>query len=166
MAEPTIIDLKNCLVKLVDGTTPTAKSLTLIMDEGTLTFEVGQNIEYKKDRGKLSGTRKGDEEPMKVSFQGRFSKLLTDTVGGETILSPFEFLTQEGQASTNVTVGNACEPYAVDIVVEITSPCGTVADEVDTFPEFRMESFGGNYKDGTISVSGRCNAEFPTVVRS
>lgn len=163
MADPTVIDLKDSVIKFVDGS-DTPKELTLKIDEGNLTFTCKKNREYRKDRGNLDTVRDGDEEPMEISLQCRFHSLISDT--GETV-TPFEFLTKTGAASAYVTTGaDACAPYAIDIVVERTNNCGSVEDEVMTFPEFRHEEIGGDFSAGTLSISGKCNAEYPTSVRT
>lgn len=161
--DPTVIDLKKVTLKLVDGDSP-ANSLTIKMDDGNLTYSQKKNREYRLDRGTLDTVRDGDEEPMEVSFQGRFNSITSDT--GESITIT-EFLTKTGAGSALVTTAaDACAPYAVDIQVEITNDCGTVLDEVITFPEFRYEEIGGDFSAGQLSVSGKCNAEAPTSIRT
>lgn len=164
MAEPSIMDLKKATIKFVDGA-GTPAELTLKIDEGNLQFTSKFNMEYKRDRGKLAtGTvREGDEEPMDVSLECRFSAVKSST--GESI-TVMEFLKQTGAGSSLTTTGAACEPFAVDIVVTIDQNCGTVPDEIITFPAFRVESIGGSFKDGTLSLSGKCKAVMPTSVRT
>jgi hypothetical protein len=165
MAEPNVIDLKQCTMTLKDGTAVTPKTLEIHFDEGNFQYTIKQNVEYRKDRGKLSGgtIRLGDEEPLEVQFEGRFDKLTSDT--GE-LVSIQEFLTQTGAASAFVTTGDPCAPYAIDIEIERINDCGTVKDELFLFPEFRHASIGGNFKDGTLSVQGTCNVILPTSTRS
>lgn len=164
MAEPVKIDLKNTVVKLKDGT-GTPKELELVMDDGNLTYTINREVEYTPNRGKLTGgsVREGDEQPLSLSFQGRFSKIRSDS--GE-LVSIEEFLTKTAAASAHVTVGDPCEPYAVDIEVTITPPCGTIKKEIITFPEFRYEEIGGDFQAGQVDVSGRCNAVLPTSIRT
>lgn len=160
MAEPNVMDLKDIVLTLVDGASPTPNELEIYFDEGNLTFTTKQNVEYKKNRGRLAGgsVRLGDEEALEVSFSGRFSKIKSDT--GEDV-SPYEFLTKTGAAAAFVTVGEECAPYAINLVATRTNNCGDVKDEVITFPEFRFTSIGGDFKEGTLSVAGTCNVVHP-----
>ena len=98
MAEPSVFDLKNATLKILDGTTPTPFSLTVKFDEGNFTFTHRRNIEYKLDRGRLAtgAVREGDEVPMDVSFQGRFNALISSSGDPKTV---YESLTKTGAAS-------------------------------------------------------------------
>lgn len=163
---PNTYDLKDCSLFLVDGSTPTPKTLEVKFDEGTLTYTRKRNIEYKKNRGSLTGgsIREGDEEPLEVSFSGRFNAIVSDT-GDEATVT--EFLEFEGQCSANKTTGaSACAPPCIDLVLEVVHDCGSMEDEIITFSEFRFESIGGDFKAGTVSVSGKCNVVKPTAVRT
>lgn len=164
MAAATVIDLKNATVKLQDGA-GTPASLTINIGEGTLSFTITRNIEYRRNRGKLSGgvVREGDEEPVSLSLQAVYNHLKSDSGDPKTV---YEFLTQQGNGSSLTTTGAACEPYAVDLIVELDTDCGSVEDEVLTFPQFRYEEISGDLKAGEISFSGKANAVFPTAVRS
>ena len=162
MPQPTVMDLKDVVIKFVDGS-GTPKTLTLKMDEGNLTYSEKRNREYRLDRGIIDTVRDGDQEPLEVSLQGRFSALTSDTGEDVTVT---EFLRQEGAASAHVTTAtDTCAPYAIDIVAERTN-CGTVLDEVITFSEFRYEEIGGDFGAGQLSITGKCNAVKPTSIRT
>jgi len=166
---PTIYDLKECDVILVDGTPITPNELTISIDEGNVTWEVTQNVEYRKNRGVLESTRKGDEEPMSVTFNARFSEITSSSGLDESV---FEFLTFSGAASAFLSTGtNECDnPKAIDIKIVRTPSCVPATDvlqtETITFPEFRWESIGGDFGAGQFNVSGKCNVELPTAVRA
>jgi len=51
------------------------------------------------------------------------------------------------------------------MVVLHTPPCGTAELERVTFPDFRSETREINYKESTISITGKCKATEPIVVR-
>lgn len=156
------MDLKKAKIYFIDGT-GTPNKLEVMMDEGTMSFTSKRNIEYIKNRGLLDHTREGDEEPMDVSIDGRFSGLYS--VSGEDV-TPFEFLHQVGKASAYLSVDNQCEPYAVNIQVELDEPCTAITDEIMLFEKFRHEEFGGDLKAGTINISGKCNKVLPTSTRT
>ena len=165
MSEPAKISLKKSIVTFVDGTTGTPLTLALIMDDGNLTWTEGYPREYIPNRGDIAtgSVRDEDDVPMSVSFQGRFNKLKS---GSGELVSLREFLKKEGAASAHVTTGDICEPYCVDIRVHITNDCGTVLNEIITFPQFRVEEIGGDFQAGQLDISGRCKAVAPTSIRT
>lgn len=163
MVAPPAYDLKEASLYLIDGTTPTPNKLEIAFDDGNLTYSQRKNIEYRLNRGKLDTTRQGDEEPLEVSFEGRFNAITSDSGDPVTIT---EFLDQQGAASGYASTGGACEPYAVDLQLEVNRTCSGVEDEIITFEEFRYEELGGDFGAGQISVSGKCNRLRPTAVRS
>ena len=59
-----------------------------------------------------------------------------------------------------------CEPYAVDLEVDHEPNCGAAQNETTLFPDFRPDTKEVNFKDATISVSGKCNVTEPTVSRT
>lgn len=156
------IDLKNATLFIFDGT-GTPNELEIKIGEGNFTYSEKRNIEYKKDRGLLDITREGDEEPMEISFDFVWEWVKSST--GYAI-TPFEALKQVGQASAWATSGAACEPYAVDLVVEVDVSCGTIQDETLTFNEFRWESLDSDLRAGTVSCKGKCNSKVASSVRS
>lgn len=164
---PGKYDLKQCTLTLKDATA-TPVEIEVKFDEGNLTFTHNKNIEYIKDRGVLDTAREGDQEPMSVSFQGRFNCIKSST-GND--LSIYEFLTNTG-ATALTTTGDACAPFACDIVLTVDhsdcDPPGSdvVQDEEIIFEEFRAESIGGDFKAGQISVDGKSNRVHPTATRS
>jgi len=164
-APPTSsIDLKDCTIKFRDGTSPTPNELEIKVDEGNLTFEEKRNVEVKKDRGELDYLKEGDEEPLTVSLDMRFDTLKASS--GDPV-TPYEFLKKTGGASAYASTSPACQPDTIDIVVYISHLCGTtIEDEIHVFPKFAYTNLPGDYRAGTLSVSGICNAVAPTVTRS
>ena len=179
------IDLKNCVIVIHDANAAnyadTAQSAgyvnhtcTLVIGEGNLTYSTKRNIEYIPDRGLItSGTpevKEGDEVPMEVRLDCRYDYFTSNTI---TSPSPADIITNKylgtsGSAytSSDSTTDGACRPYAVDIVLTNTAPSGCGDNEVYTFPDFRWEQIDFDIRGGTLSVSGRCLAIAPTVVRS
>lgn len=158
MPEPVTMDLKKAKIYFLDGATSPTK-LEVHVDEGNLTYTRRRNIEYRKDRGLLDHVREGDEEPMDVSLEARFNAVKSQTGNPITLT---EFLEQEGAGSSLVTTGGPCEPYSIDIHVEIDQDCGTTSDEIVKFEEFRFEEIGGDFRAGTLSITGKCNRVKPT----
>lgn len=161
-----VIDLKNTTIKFVDGA-GTPNTITLNIGDGNITFSEKRNVEYRMNRGKLSGgkVRLGDEVPVDVSMDIEWEFLRSDSGGGEPV-TPEEALKGVGAASGWTTTGaDACEPYCIDIHIENLITCGSVKDERIVFSEFRYEEINHDPKAGTLSVTGKCNEVSPTVTR-
>lgn len=158
------MDLKNCVMVIKDGTTPTAKSLTVKISGGTLTYNETRNREYVLDRGKLGGgIRDGDEAPLDLSFDFIWESLKADTGDPPSVE---DALKKRGEASTWVTTdSDTCNPYCVDIEVTYTPPCAGEKREVYLFPDFRYESLNHDFNGAKVSVSGKCNVTEPTITR-
>lgn len=137
--------------------------LEVTIGEGNLQYTEKRNMEYVKDRGVLDTVREGDEEPVEARLDFTWEFLRSDT--GEEITVE-EALKKVGAASGwTSSSDDACEPYAVDLVVWYNPDCGSTKDEVITLNDFRWESLEHNTKDGQVSVSGKCNVTNATVER-
>lgn len=137
--------------------------LTVTIGEGNLQYTEKRNMEYIKDRGVLDTVREGDQEPVEVRLDSTWEFLRSDT--GEEITVE-EALKKVGAASGwTSSSSDACEPYAVDLVLHYDPDCGSTKDEVITLTDFRYESIEHNTKDGQLSISGKCNTTNATVER-
>jgi hypothetical protein len=161
-----LIDLKDCTVTFKDGT-GTPLTVTAVVGEGNFQWTEKRNIEYHKDRGKLATglVREGDEEPVDVSFEFVFDYLTTKAADATIELDEMIKGATNG-TSTLVSTGDACEPYACDIVINREPPAGCGDDELYTFAEFRYENISYDLRAGTISCTGTCNITAPTVART
>lgn len=82
-------------------------------------------------------------------------------------IAPVDALKGVGGAAEWVnSATDPCTPYAVDLQIERTVPCGTNEDSTYLFSEFRYDSLDFNISDATISVAGRINDTEPTITRS
>lgn len=162
-----VIDIKNAIIKFVDGSTGTGSpnELQIKVGEGNLTWTERKEREYLLDRGNIDEVRNGDQTPMEVSLDFNFENYVAISSSGTP--TPIEALKQTGEASSWVSTDtDTCRPYAIDIVIVHDPECGTGNVETITFPDFRYEEIGGDLRAGTFSCTGRCNAEEPTSVRS
>jgi hypothetical protein len=152
------IDLKEVLIKLVDGSgTPVV--YTVKIGEGNLTYTEARNIEYTLDRGLLDEVREGDQIPMDVSLDANWEYI---TGGSDTsaIGTVEDFMKKRGVYASNVsTDSDSCRPYAIDILVEYEPNCVTVVrpQEDITLSDFRWESVAHDLRAGTLSFTGKCN---------
>jgi hypothetical protein len=137
--------------------------LQIKLGEGNLTYTEKKARQYIKDRGRLSTVRNADEEPVEVKMDAQW-----EFIRASTGLPPSieDVLKQRGEASTWVTSAtDPCEPYAVDVIIEYTPPCGNVEMEIITLSDFRYEDLPHDTKAGTISISGKCNITEASVAR-
>jgi len=131
--------------------------------DGNLTYSEHKTYNYDLDRGDLDVVREGDQVPMDVTLDMVYEHVTAGT--GEEI-TPVDALKRLGGAAEWVSSsGDLCEPYAVDIEVEHTPPCGTSDIEITLFPDFRWDDLDFDLREATISATGRCNATQPTVTR-
>ena len=139
------------------------QNLDIKIGEGNITYTEHNEYEYLKDRGNLDTVKEGDEVPMDVKLEAVFEHITQGT--GEPV-SPMDALKGVGGATEWVSASSdLCEPYCVDVVVLHTPPCGTSELERVTFPDFRSETREINYKESTISITGKCKATEPLVER-
>ena len=137
--------------------------LAIRIGEGNLQYTEKRNIMYTKDRGRLSDVKLGDEEAMEVKLDFTWLFLKADT--GETPTIE-DALKQRGEAATWVSSSDdLCEPYAVDLEIVYTPPCAGVDPEVYTLSNFRYEDLSHDFKQGQVSVSGKCNVTQATIAR-
>ncbi len=108
------IDMKDVTIKFLDGT-PTPNEITITIGEGNLTYTETRNIEYILDRGVLDEVRLGDETPVELSTDFKWS-FITGTTGTGGVPSPEDFLKRIGAASAYIsTDSDLCRPFAIDI---------------------------------------------------
>lgn len=135
--------------------------LRVKIGEGNVSWTEKRPVVYVKDRGKLDTVRLGDQDPIEVKMDLLW--VFLSTAGGDTIPTPEEVLKHTGLAASWVSSSSdACEPYAVNIVIVYTPPC-SVEPETYLLHDFRYEDLGHDLKQGQIAMTGKCNI---TVVSS
>jgi hypothetical protein len=160
------IDLKDVIIRIKDGTLPTALSIDVKIGEGNLTYTETVEREYTLDRGLLDEVRNGDETPMDVSFDFTWVDISTRLETG-AVATVEDALKNIGAAAAWVSSdSDPCRPYAVDIEVEYTPPCSPGEIETVLLEDFRYESLDHDLSAGTVSVSGRCNVTEATISRT
>lgn len=139
------------------------QEITIKIGDGDLKYTETTEYIYDKDRGDLDTVREGDQVPMDVSLNFTYEHITTGT--GE-LIAPMDAIKRRGGAAEWVSSSSdLCEPYAVDLQVIHTPPCGTAQIETTTFPDFRAEKREPSFKDSNISITGKCNAVEPIVTR-
>ena len=141
-----------------------AQQIDIKIGDGNVTYTENTNYDYDLDRGVLDTVREGDQAPMDVNLDFVYEYITTGT--GETI-TPMDAIKQKGGASNWYnSSADPCEPYAVDIEVVYTPPCGGAETETTVFPDFRADSKEVDLGEASVSVSGRCNTVEPLVTRA
>jgi hypothetical protein len=131
--------------------------------EGNLTYTEAKEYDYLLDRGDLDTVREGDQQPVDVSIDFVYEHVTAGTSEDPTVV---DALKRIGNASEWVSASSdLCEPYAVDIVVDQVTPCGSEDNEETTLPTYRYESLEFDLNEATISTSGRCNTVEAAVIR-
>lgn len=144
-----------------------AGSLTVLLDEGDLTWTQRQNTIEVKDRGSISAghTRKGDEESVSISFTAKWTQLLGAAIDAADPLQLYEMLTFH-QAAELGSTSAAGEQETLTFEFSIIDPAGVASEKV-TFEKVYRESLTMSEGDDSnlISFSGRAFQTAPTVTR-
>jgi len=140
------------------------QQIDIKIGDGNITYTENTNYDYDLDRGVLDTVREGDQAPMDVNLDFIYEYITTGT--GESI-TPMDAVKRKGGAAEWVNAAaDPCEPYAVDIEVVYTPPCGGAETETTVFPDFRADSKEVDLGEASVSVSGRCNTLEPIVTRA
>jgi hypothetical protein len=140
------------------------QQITIKIGDGNITYTENKNYDYELDRGNLDTVKEGDQAPMDVNLDFVYEFI---TTGTSESITPMDAIKQEGGASEWVSSSDdPCEPYAIDLEVEYTPPCGGAEIETTVFPDFRADSKEVDFNEASISVSGRCNALEPVITRT
>jgi hypothetical protein len=139
------------------------QQLDIKVGDGNITYTEHKTHEYLLDRGDLDTVREGNQVPMDVKLECVYEHI---TQGTSEPVSPMDALKGTGGAAEWVSASSdLCEPYAIDLIVLHTPPCGTSENERTTFPDFRADTKEVNFKEASISVTGKCNVTEPIVER-
>jgi hypothetical protein len=140
------------------------QQLEVKIGDGNITYTEHNEYDYLLDRDNLDTVKQGKEVPMDVKWDSVYEHI---TTGTSENISPMDALKGIGAASEWISyAADPCEPYAVALEVEHVPPCGTSQGETTLFPDFRSETREVNFKDATLSVTGKCNVTEPIVSRS
>lgn len=161
-------DLKNSYVRLVDGATGTGKpnKLTIKIGDGNLNFDESKVFIYTLDRGRLDTVRQGDEMPMDVNFDFKWTHIKAHTTSAAFITVEDALKRRNGASAWVSSASDLCEPYALDVEVWYDPQCTTEQIETITLPDFRYEKLAYDAKASMVKCSGKCNATEATIVRS
>jgi hypothetical protein len=139
------------------------QQLTIKIGDGDLRYTERDEFNYDLDRGELDTVRQGNDVPMEVVSNFVYEQI---TTGTSEDIAPMDAIKRRGGASEWVSAAaDLCEPYAVDLLVVHTPPCGTAEAEFTLFPDLRSEQREVNFKESNIQITGRCNRVEPVTWR-
>lgn len=147
--------------------------------EGNLTWNIRRAFSYELDRGLLDDVRRGDEEPLDVSFGGKYEFVSTiwTKPSPPQRLSKYQLSLEEvvrGRMYDGATVHPwitagierepwlQCSPYCVQLEAhnDLRKECPDVLamrGEALLWRYFRAETCDHDAKAGTVNVTGKCN---------
>lgn len=140
------------------------QALSIKVGTGDVKYTENTNYLYDLDRGLLDTVRLGDDQPMDVNFNFVYEHITQGTL--EPVAPMDAIKRRNGAAEWVSSATDKCEPYAVDIEVLHTPPCGTSEKETTTFPDFRSDKREVSFKDSNIAITGKCNVKEPIVTRT
>lgn len=147
-----------------DALTFTGRTLSIKIGDGNAQFTENREFIYDLDRGLLDTVREGNQVPLDVSLD--FIWEFLTAIDGATTPTISDVLHHRGAAAAWVSSSDdPCEPFALDIEIEHTPPCGGAPVEVTTLPDFRWEALPHSMTDAQVSMTGRCNATEALVLR-
>ena len=160
-------NLRDGELKIKDGSS-TPQSLTVLLDEGDLTWTQRQNTIEVKDRGSISAghTRKGDDESVSVSFTAKLTQLLGTAADSADPLQLYETLMFEPGAGI-ISTSDAGEQETLTLEFTVLDPAGN-ASEIILFEKVYRESLTMSEGDDTnlIAFTGKAFQTAPTVART
>ena len=160
-------NLRDGELALIDGTPGTPQSLTVLLDEGDLTWTQRANTIEVKDRGSIAAghTRKGDDESATISFTAKWTQLIGRHANPADPLQLYEFLMFLSGANI-VSTSSPGEQDTLKLQFTVLDPAG-IASERITFGKVYRESLtmseGDDYN--VITFTGRNFEPQPTITR-
>lgn len=149
-----------------DASSP-AKSLTVLLDEGDLSWTQRTRTIEVKDRGSIAAghLRKGDEESISLSFSAKWTQLIGKSASSADPLQLYELLTFAPALGLTSTAGEG-QQDTLSFVFTVTDPTGAASEKL-TFSRVYRENLtlseGADYN--VIAFSGRDFEVLPTVAR-
>jgi hypothetical protein len=160
-------NLRDGELVITDGTTPTPLSMTILLDEGDLSWTQQSRTIEVKDRGSIAAghTRKGDEESISISFSAKWTQLIGKSAAGGDPLQLYETLMFASGTGVKSTSADG-EQDTLRFEFTILDPAG-VAGEKITFEKVYRESLTMSEGDefNLISFSGRDFETAPAIAR-
>lgn len=160
-------NLRDGELVIKDGTTPTAQSLTLLLDEGDLNWSQRSNTIEIKDRGSIADghTRPGDDESISLSFTTKWTQLIGKSADAADPLQLYEMLMFASGSDVVSTSGNG-QQETLRFEFTVTDPAGQASEKI-VFEKVYRESLSMSEGDdfNVIAFRGRDFETIPTIER-
>jgi len=168
MAVTNIVrNLRDGELVITDGTSGTPQSLTILLDEGDLSWTQRNNTIEVKDRGSIADghTRKGDDESVSLSFTVKWTQLIGKSADAADPLQLYEFLMFTSGGNVVSTSGTG-QQETLQLEFTIVDPAGVASEQV-TFAKVYREQLTMTEGDdfNLIAFTGRDFETTPTVSR-
>jgi len=168
MAVSNIVrNLRDGELVIKDGTAATPLSLTVLLDEGDLSWTERTDTIEIKDRGSISSghLRKGNEESISLSFTAKWTQLMGKSEVEADPLQLYEMLTFASGANV-VSTSYAGEQDTLQFEFTVIDPAGLASEKV-VFQKVYRESLTMSEGDefNLISFDGRDFEVSPTISR-
>lgn len=163
---PIVRNLRDGELILSDGSSP-AKTLTVVLDAGDLSWTQRTSTIEVKDRGSIAAghTRPGDEESVSLSFTARWTQLIGKSADAADPLQLYEFLMFDASAGVVGTSG-AGEQQTLRMEFRVTDPAGAASESVVFGKVYREQlTLAESEEANTIAFSGRDFETAPAVSR-
>jgi hypothetical protein len=134
------------LVIADDGGSAGSDKITVVLDEGNLSWTEENPVDMISDRGTLDHARQGNDVPVSGTFGIQYTTHLDPN---SATITPYEAVTQQGGAAGwGSDASNGGDAYAVILEFTIADPAGG-SSEVITFTEAYVEVV--DFAEGTPS---------------
>lgn len=167
-------NLRDGVITIEDGTTPTAFTCTLPCEAGDLQWTESTTVQEVKCRGAVVELKEGEENACTVSFSVRLHHFLGYSNASSDPITPPEILDPRyGGSGTFESTSDSV--YATNLIFTLKDPRerngnkpGTaLTNEIITFAKFTVETL--EYAEGEeyniLSVTGKIPAKGPTIAR-
>lgn len=157
-------NLRDGALVLKDGT-GTPKTLTLLLDEGDLSWTETLDTKEISDRGVLDHTRPGSQVSCQMDFSLKWTQLISKTVSTALDYVAYEFLNNIGGGLT--TTSGTGQQFTLKHEFTVSDPAG-VRGELITFAKVFLNTMtmGEGDEYNTIRFSGRDFETKPVITRS
>lgn len=171
------VDIKNHVI-ILRTRDENSDDVQLVLRMGQSSLQWGEPLSprYELDRGLLDDVRHGDEQPVDLTIEGKFTFGVSRGAENKTIHEIIRGKDRGNNQNTHgkVTmvgimepwlVANGCPPYAISVEVHnnpnILCPNSSAYGEAHLFRYFRCENPQVNFDTGMVNLSGKCNVTQP-----
>lgn len=159
-------NLRDGELVIKDGSTP-PKSLTVVLDEGDLSWTNKLKTVEVKDRGSISSghTRPGEDESVELSFSAKWTQLIGRSHSASDPLALYETLMLDAAAGIQST-SQPGEQLTLTLEFTVSDPAGQASEKIMFLKVYRESlTMSEGDKANMIAFKGRSFSTAPTVTR-